>query len=91
LKFNIVGAMGFLLQLAVLHFLATMRGVNYLVATGIAVQAAVLHNFFWHERFTWADRVESGVRRVARLLLFDAMVGTISMAGNVLVMGALIG
>lgn len=90
-KFNTVGTMGFLVQLAVLHLLATMRGVNYLVATGIAVQTAVFHNFFWHESFTWADRVESGARRVVRLLLFDVTVGTVSIAGNVLVMRALVG
>jgi putative flippase GtrA len=31
----------------------------YLAATALAVEAAVVHNFFWHERFTWADRIKS--------------------------------
>jgi putative flippase GtrA len=35
----------------VMHF-------NYLFATAIAVEAAVVHNFVWHEQFTWVDRTK---------------------------------
>ena len=54
-KFALVGAIGVLIQLAVLEAL-TALGLHYLWATAFAVEAAVLHNFMWHQRFTWRDR-----------------------------------
>ena len=59
-KFNAVGGMGIAVQFAALFLLKGVLHFNYLVATAIAVEAAVLHNFAWHERFTWADRTKSG-------------------------------
>jgi putative flippase GtrA len=56
LKFNFVGAIGIVVQFGVLFLLKSVEHVHYLVATVVAVEAAVLHNFVWHERFTWADR-----------------------------------
>ena len=58
-KFNAVGAMGIAVQFAALFLFKGVLHFNYLVATAIAVEVAVLHNFVWHERFTWADRTES--------------------------------
>jgi len=56
-KFNFVGAIGIGVQFAALFFLKSVFGLNYLAATALAVEAAVMHNFVWHEQFTWADRV----------------------------------
>jgi putative flippase GtrA len=56
-KFNLVGAIGIGVQFAALFLLKSVAHLNYLVATAIAVETAVLHNFIWHERFTWADRI----------------------------------
>jgi hypothetical protein len=56
LKFNAVGGIGIGVQLAALAILKSVLHVDYLAATASAVEAAILHNFFWHERFTWADR-----------------------------------
>ena len=36
--------------------LANVPGVHYLVATAIGVEAAILTNFLWHDRWTWRDR-----------------------------------
>ncbi len=44
LKFNGVGVIGFVVQIAVLAVLLH-RGFGYLTATGLAVEAAVLHNY----------------------------------------------
>ena len=41
------------LQLAVVGALVRVAGVHYLWATAIGIEAAVLHNFCWHERWTW--------------------------------------
>ena len=82
LKFNAVGGIGILVQLGTLALLRSGLGLNYLVATAIAVEAAVLHNFLWHERFTWADRPTPNP--VKRLLNFNLGTGAFSIVGNVL-------
>jgi putative flippase GtrA len=92
LKFNAVGAAGIVVQLAALGVLVSGFGVNYLVATALAVEAAVIHNFFWHQRFTWADRPGSGVRNtLVRLLRFNLTNGALSILGNVVIMRLLVG
>ena len=92
LKFNSVGAIGIGVQLAALSFLAGGLGMNYLVATALAVELAVLHNFLWHERWTWADRFVNGRRGWAkRLLQFNLTTGTVSIAGNLLFMRFFVG
>ena len=89
LKFNAVGAMGIVVQLAVLTILKSGLGVNYVVATAIAVETAVLHNFFWHERFTWSDRKSRA--RLERLTKFNLSNGAISIIGNIAFMKMLVG
>ena len=58
IKFNAVGAIGVGVQLLMLTLLAK-AGVYYLISTGLAVEAAVLHNFLWHEHYTWRDRTHA--------------------------------
>ena len=89
LKFNAVGGIGIVVQLAVLALLQTILGMNYLVATAIAVEAAVLHNFAWHERLTWPDRQTSA--RLQRLAKFNLSNGAISVIGNLAMMKLLAG
>jgi putative flippase GtrA len=55
LKFNAVGVIGAGVQLSVLA-LFTRFGVHYLIATALAVECAVLHNYVWHTRWTWKGR-----------------------------------
>jgi putative flippase GtrA len=81
LKFNAVGAIGIAVQLTVLTLLKSGLGLNYLLATALAVEATVLHNFVWHERFTWSDRPTKD--RMKRLLKFNLTTGLFSIAGNV--------
>jgi putative flippase GtrA len=80
LKFNAVGAIGIAVQLGALALLTSALKINYLLATGLAVEAAVLHNFIWHEAFTWADR--RAPNRLMRLLKFNLTTGVFSIAGN---------
>lgn len=90
LRFNAVGVIGFVLQLAVL-WLLVRAGVHYLLATAIAVESAVLHNFLWHERWTWKDRPAAGRARLGRLARFHALNGMVSLTGNLLLMRGLVG
>lgn len=82
--FIVVGVFGFIVQIAVLTWLTSVGHVPYALATVAAVEAAVLHNFLWHERWTWADRGRpSGWP--GRLMRFHAGAGLTSIAGNVIV------
>jgi putative flippase GtrA len=86
-KFSLVGAIGIGVQLGALALL-TAAGVHYLVATALAVETAVLHNFAWHQNFTWSDREGAVLARLARFHLTN---GAISIVGNLALMEVLVG
>jgi putative flippase GtrA len=90
LKFNAVGAIGIVVQLAMLAVLKSLLHVEYLWATALAVEAAVLHNFLWHERWTWKGRVaEKGM--LLRLVRFNLTTGAVSILANLVFMRLLVG
>jgi putative flippase GtrA len=92
IKFHMVGLMGMCVQLMVLPLLKSGAGLNYLPATVLAVETAVLHNFAWHEKFTWRDRASVHYSEVVkRLLRFNLSTGMVSILGNVLIMRYLVG
>lgn len=90
LKFNAVGVIGIGAQLAALALFHRAVGLGYLTATALAVECAILHNFAWHERWTWRDRASPG-STVARLLRFNFSVGLVSLVCNVAGMRILVG
>ncbi|MBZ5615708.1 MAG: GtrA family protein [Acidobacteriia bacterium] len=92
MKFNAVGGIGIGVQLAALAILRSWLKLDYLLATGLAVEIAVIHNFLWHERFTWADRPAARpFRSLVRLVKFNVSNGAVSIGGNLLVMRLLVG
>lgn len=94
LKFNLVGGIGILLQLALLAILTGLLRVPYMAATTIAVEVTVLHNFAWHERYTWHDRIAPGEARqslASRLVRFHFGNGLVSIIGNLMLMKILAG
>lgn len=88
LKFALVGAVGIGVQLGVLTALTAMR-INYLPATALGVECALVHNFFGHQHFTWTDRAIRA--SLASLVRFHLSNGIISLAGNLLLMRLLVG
>jgi putative flippase GtrA len=86
LKFSAVGLIGMAVQLAALSLLVRVR-VHYLAATALAVEIAVLHNYVWHRRWTWASR-DAGP---ATLLRFHLANGLLSLLSNLLWMRLLTG
>ncbi|HXM60261.1 MAG TPA: GtrA family protein [Terriglobales bacterium] len=97
IKFNLVGVIGIVVQLAALFLLKTFLNLNYLWATALAVETAVIHNFIWHERFTWADRTRSDRTQtssarnsLARCLRFNVANGAVSILGNLALMKLLV-
>lgn len=106
-KFNFVGGIGIGVQFAALFLLKGVLHFNYLAATAIAVEAAVVHNFVWHEQFTWVDRIKvdrikldrtrfAGAearwrRSLPRLLRFNVTNGAVSILGNLALMKVMVG
>jgi putative flippase GtrA len=92
LKFNFVGGLGIFVQLAALWLFVSVMHIGFLVATACAVEIAVLHNFVWHERYTWKDRGGGSARgMLLRMLRFHIGNGLISIVGNLLLMKLLVG
>lgn len=104
-KFNLVGTIGIGVQFGALFLLKGELHLHYLVATAIAVELAVLHNFIWHERFTWADRIMPHARPInsrrtrwrgpscvslRRLVRFHLANGAVSILGNLAAMKAMV-
>ena len=90
-RFNAVGLMGVTLQITVLLFLRGVWNLHYLPATALAVEMAVLHNFCWHDRWTWSDRTATaGTSVLGRLLRFNLTVGTVSIVQNLFLMELLV-
>ena len=80
MRFNMIGMMGFGLQMLTLWTLVHWSGLPASISVAIAVLVAVSHNFLWHERFTWRDRPKTD--RARRWLSFNASTGLISLISN---------
>lgn len=94
LKFHAVGFIGIIVQLALLHAMNVWLHMQYLLATALAVELTVLHNFVWHEQYTWRARREelaAGSGLPVRLLRFHLSNGLISIGGNLILMRVLVG
>lgn len=84
-KFNLVGAMGMVVQLCVLALLNRWTEGHYLLASMIAIEATLLHNFAWHLRYTWRDRRRDSTV-MTQLTRFHVSNGLISMLVNLVLM-----
>lgn len=107
LKFNLVGAIGIGVQFATLFLLKSVLDFDYLFATAFAVEAAVVHNFVWHEQFTWVDRIKPDRIKLDRIKLpvlepcwrqslqrflrFNLTAGAVSLVGNLALMKVMVG
>ena len=84
-RFALVGLGGLVIQMIVLDLLTRVAALDYRAATVLAVEAAVLHNFVWHERWTW--RVPKGAgSRLTRAVRFHSTTAVLSIVGNVVLM-----
>ena len=88
--FAIVGIIGYGVQSLVLWLLVGWFGLATVPATLLATEAAVLHNFLWHVRWTWADR-RAGTKAVGgRLVRFNLSNGGFSLIGGAAIMALLV-
>ena len=84
LRFYIVGVIGAVIQFTLLAFLGRVVSMHYLLATVLSVEAAVLHNFIWHWRWTWHDRRAVVGHAIAALARFNLTNGLVSITANLL-------
>jgi putative flippase GtrA len=87
-KFNLVGAMGMVVQLATLAAINRYASGHYLAATAAAIEVALLHNFIWHLHYTWRDRRDGST--MTQLVRFHLSNGLVSMVGNLALMRVLV-
>jgi putative flippase GtrA len=88
-RFNLVGAMGMVVQLSALTLFNRWTGGRYLLSSAAAVEFALMHNFVWHLHYTWRDR-RGDCTRVTQLVRFHLSNGLISMMGNLALMRMLV-
>jgi putative flippase GtrA len=78
-KFNAVGIGGALVQLAALWIIERTAFLPDLLAIALAVEIALLHNFVWHEVWTWKGaRAEDRWRRLGRFHVANGLVSILS-------------
>jgi putative flippase GtrA len=84
-KFAGVGVVGWLVQVVTLSALIA-AGAHYLLATALAVEVTILHNFAWHLRCTWREAAApSRSIVVQRLVRFNTSTALVSIVGNVVI------
>jgi putative flippase GtrA len=89
--FALVGCAGFVVQLSALEAFTVGLGVPHLLATAGAVEVAILHNFAWHERWTWADRTARAPRGAWRRFgRFHMSSGAVSLVGNLVITAGIV-
>lgn len=76
------------MQLAVVWMMDT-AGFPPMTSTVTGVVCALVHNFVWHRRWTWADRTNRSGRVVRTFMRFVAANGTVSVVGTLLLLPAL--
>jgi putative flippase GtrA len=92
-KFNLVGAMGMVVQLGSLAVFNRVSAGHYLVATAAALELTLVHNFVWHLHYTWRDRRGDpgmGAGVLGRCVRFHLSNGAVSLVGNLLLMRVLV-
>jgi len=93
MRFSAVGGLGLAVKFGVLILMKSVLGLGYLLATTIAVEVAILHNFVWHSHWTWRDRSRDLTNRkiLLRLLRLHMTSGAVAMATNLVVMRLAVG
>ncbi len=73
IRFLAVGASGLMVNSYVAYVLTSKFGVNFLVSAVFATQASSLWNFYWTEKWVFADRREDRRNYWLRMLAFLAV------------------
>jgi putative flippase GtrA len=89
-RFSMAGATGFITQISLVALLVNLAHVQYLLATVIAVEAAIIVNYLWHEHYTWRDRIAGETGAIGRFVRFNLLTGLTSIVGSVVITAFLV-
>jgi putative flippase GtrA len=89
LRFAVVGLLGLAVQVLTRSALVHLAHWPWILATIAAVECAIVHNYMWHERWTWPNRCPAA-GRFRRFLTFNTAAAVTSMSGNIIVMAVLV-
>ncbi len=90
-KFMIVAWIGMLVNTGCLYFFKGVLGVRLIPASVMAIEIAIIHNFFWLRFWAWGDRGASDGRPpfVKQLLIYNVATGAVDLAANVTILWVL--
>jgi dolichol-phosphate mannosyltransferase len=84
LKFCLVGGAGVVVNMGMLYLFTDIVGLYYLLSSIIAIEIAILNNFFWNDIWTWRDRRKrGGVQFFKRLIKYNISANFSSFVGNI--------
>lgn len=89
LRFNLVGALGALVQLTTLALLNHQLPHHILLTSTLALELTLLHNLTWHLHYTWPDRTNP-TTRLQQITRFHLANGLVSLLGNLAQMHLLV-
>jgi len=78
LQFGLVGASGLVVDMGLLYVLFDGLGLGLTRSAVVAAELAIVNNFFWNDRWTFADRSRQQRRRrqtIKRFLKFNLICG----------------
>lgn len=82
-KFGIVGGSGVLVNAGLLYLFTERLGLQYRVSSIIAIECAIVNNFAWNFRWTWADRrADAATPATRQFLKFNLGSGLVALAVN---------
>jgi dolichol-phosphate mannosyltransferase len=67
-KFGVVGGSGVVVNVGLLHAFTSFAGLDYRIASIVAIECAVVNNFLWNYFWTWKDRRTDSKRSFAYML-----------------------
>jgi dolichol-phosphate mannosyltransferase len=82
-KFGIVGGSGVVVNAGLFYVFTTYAAFDHKVASVIAIECAIINNFFWNYFWTWKDRKTESKRSFFFMLLkFNLSSGLIAFVVN---------
>jgi putative flippase GtrA len=89
-KYALVAALGAGVNSAGLYLFKGVLGLPLVLASVLAIEIAIVHNFVWFRCWAWKDRFAGQrISFLRQLVAYNAVTGAIDLTGNISVLWAL--
>jgi dolichol-phosphate mannosyltransferase len=88
-KFGLVGAWGFVVNMFLLWFLTENVGLFYLFSSLIAIEISLLSNYVFNDLWTWHDRGKGGKKEYFKRMLQYHVTASAAMLTNIAILWSL--